>query len=148
MSLYVYNTNKPSVVSNNSKFAIEERRRQVASMLARSMNESEIAKELNISQPTISTDIKALKEMSTRFVYDLAKSNLSFFYKQKLDSLDEVKREAWKIFNSESTSTKEKLLSLKIIVSSDEVSFKLLNEGPAILSINSLEKRLTEVEAV
>ena len=133
---------------NNSKYAIEARRRQVASMLARSMNESEIAKELNISQPTISTDIKALKEMSTRFVYDLAKSNLSFFYKQKLDSLDEVKREAWKIFNSESTSTKEKLLSLKIIVSSDEVSFKLLNEGPAILSINSLEKRLTEVEAV
>jgi len=136
------------VTVNNSKYAIEARRRQVASMLARSMNESEIAKELNISQPTISTDIKALKEMSTRFVYDLAKSNLSFFYKQKLDSLDEVKREAWKIFNSESTSTKEKLLSLKIIVSSDEVSFKLLNEGPAILSINSLEKRLTEVEAV
>jgi hypothetical protein len=136
------------VAANNQKFAIEERRRQVASMLARSKTESEIAKELNISQPTISTDIKALKEMSTRFVYDLARSDLAYYYKQKLDSLDEVKREAWKLYNSSETSNKEKLLALRVIVTSDETAFKLLSEGPAILAIKSLEERLANVEAV
>lgn len=134
------------MASNNQKFAIEERRRQVASMLAKSKTESEIAKELNISQPTISIDIKALKEMSTRFVYDLAKSDLSFYYKQKLDSLDQVKREAWKLYDSTETTIKEKLLALKIIVASDETAFKLLSEGPAILAIKSLEDRLSCVE--
>lgn len=117
-------------------------------MLARSMNETEIAQALNTSQPTISTDIKALKEMSTRFVYDLAKSDLAFYYKQKLDSLDEVKREAWKLYNSDNTGTREKLLALKVIVASDETAFKLLNEGPAILAVKSLEERLSQVEAV
>jgi hypothetical protein len=86
--------------------------------------------------------------MSTRFIYDLAKSDLPFYYKQKLDSLDEVKSEAWKLYNSSEASNKEKLLALKVIVASDETSFKLLNEGPAVLAINSLEERLSEVEAI
>src|SRR5215212_8683308 len=142
MSLHIY-ADKPSVSANNSKYAIEERRRQVASLLARSMTETEIAQSLGISQSTISSDVKALKEMSTRFIYDLAKTDLSFFYKQKLDSLDQVKREAWKLYDSTETSNKEKLLALKVIVASDETAFKLLNEGPAILALKSLEERLT-----
>jgi IS30 family transposase len=141
-------SNNLSVAANNSKYAIEERRRQVSFMLARSMTEQEIAQALNTSQSTISTDVKALKEMSTRFIYDLAKSDLSYFYRQKLDSLDQVKREAWRLYNSSETSNKEKLLALKVIIMSDETSFKLLSEGPAVLSIKSLEDRLTQVEAV
>ena len=92
---------------NNSKYAIEERRRQVSLMLARSMTEQEIAQALNTSQSTISTDVKALKEMSTRFIFDLDKSDLSFFYKQRLDSLDQVKREAWRLYDSSVTTTRE-----------------------------------------
>ena len=39
-------------------FKIEERRRKVASLLAQSMTESEIAQELNVDKPTISRDVK------------------------------------------------------------------------------------------
>jgi IS30 family transposase len=39
-------------------FKIEERRRKVASLLAQSMTESEIAKQLNVDQSTISRDVK------------------------------------------------------------------------------------------
>jgi IS30 family transposase len=42
-----------------NKFKIEERRKQVASLLAQSMTESEIAQKLNVDQSTISRDIKA-----------------------------------------------------------------------------------------
>jgi IS30 family transposase len=63
-----------------SRFKIEERRRQVASLLAQSITESEIAKKLNVDQSTISRDIKALKQMSQQFVFDLAKSDLAYQY--------------------------------------------------------------------
>ena len=56
-----------------NKFKIEERRRQVASLLAQSMTESEIAQELNVDQSTISRDVKALKQMSQQFVFDFSK---------------------------------------------------------------------------
>jgi transcriptional antiterminator len=42
------------------------------------MTESEIAQELKVNQSTISSDIKALKELSQQFIYDLAKSDLAY----------------------------------------------------------------------
>jgi IS30 family transposase len=47
-----------------SNFKIEQRRRKVASMLAQSLTETEIAEHLNVDQSTISRDVRALKEMS------------------------------------------------------------------------------------
>jgi DNA-binding NarL/FixJ family response regulator len=58
--------------NNNYHFKIEERRRKVASMLAQSMTETEIAEQLQVDQSTISRDIRALKEMLQQFVFDLA----------------------------------------------------------------------------
>jgi IS30 family transposase len=77
-------------------FKIEERRRQVASMLAQSMTETEIAEQLNVDQSTISRDVKALEWMSQQFVFDLAKSDLAYYYdKHAIDGIEEAKREEW-----------------------------------------------------
>ena len=46
------------------KYKIENRRRRVASLLAQSMTETEIAKKLKVDQSTISRDIKVLKKLS------------------------------------------------------------------------------------
>ena len=59
------------------------------------MTESEIAKQLNVDQSTISRDVKALKELSQKFIYDLAKSDLAYYYKQSIDGIEEAKREAY-----------------------------------------------------
>jgi IS30 family transposase len=75
-------------------FKIEECRRKVASLIAQSMTESEIAQELNVDQSTISRDVKTLKELSQKFIYDLAKSDLAYYYKQSIDGIEEAKREA------------------------------------------------------
>jgi len=140
------------VTVDTSQFSIEERRRQVASMLAKSKTETEIAQTLNVSQPTISNDIKALKEQSQQFVFDLAKSDLSFYYKQKLDSLEETKKAAWvvhdKFFGSSHDSGRIRLQALKVIILAEETAFKFLTEGPAILSLKMLEQRVSEYEAV
>lgn len=76
-------------------FKIEERRRNVASLLAQAMTEGEIAQQLNVDQSTISRDITALKEMSQQFVNDLAKSDLAYCYKQCLVGIEEVERKIW-----------------------------------------------------
>jgi transposase len=96
------------------KFKIEERRRKVTSLLAQSMPESEIAQELGVDQSTISRGVKALKELSQQFVYDLAKSDLAYGYKQCIDGVDEVKRKAWTMFKNKLLNPKDKLLALHV----------------------------------
>ena len=137
---------KVNLSAHNLK--IEERRKKVSSLLAQSMTESEIAQELKVDQSTISRDVKALKELSQQFVYDLAKSDLAYYYKQSIDGIEEAKREAWRIYhhNNNQVSIKEKLAALKLIVESNEARFKLLSEGPSILAVKSLEERLNKIE--
>jgi transcriptional antiterminator len=134
--------------NNNNKFKIEERRKEVASMSAQSMTETEIAEKLNVDQSTISRDVKALKEMSQQFVFDLAKSDLSYYYKQSIDGIEEAKKEAWRIHKDNNTSFREKLAALKLIIEGNEPRFKLLSEGPSVLAMKSLEDRLNKIESL
>jgi IS30 family transposase len=82
---------------HTKKFQLEERRRQVASMLAQAMTEQEIADNLGLDRTTISRDVKVLKQMSQQFVYDMAHSNLAYQYQQCLNGIQEAKRKAWTI---------------------------------------------------
>ena len=111
------------------------------------MTESEIAQELGVDQSTISRDIKALKELSQQFVYDLAKSDLAFSYKQCIDGVEEVKRKAWSLFKYELLNSKDKLLALKLIKECDEAKFALFKDGPSIMNLKALEERLNKIES-
>ena len=129
-------------------FKIEDRRRKVATLLAQSMTETEIAQELKVDQSTISRDIKVLKLLSQRFVFDLAKSDLAYYYKQCIDGIEEVRRKGWEIFKCQSNLTpKDKLLALKVIRECNEAKFALFKEGPSIMHIKSLEERLDNIES-
>jgi hypothetical protein len=130
-------------------FKIEERRRRVASLIAQSFTEVEIAQQLKVNQSTISRDIKALKQMSHRFVHDLAKSDLAYCYKQCIDGIEEVKRKAWEAYrsNDDFLKPKDKLLALKLIKECDEVKFTLFKDGPSIMNLKALEERLNKIES-
>ena len=136
-----------------NKFKIEERRRQVASLLAQSMTESEIAQKLNVDQSTISRDIKALKQLSQQFVFDLAKSDLAYHYQQCINGIEEVRRKAWELIRDDnkeeqqqSLILKDKLLVLKLIKECEEGKFALFKDGPSILNVKSLEERIYQIE--
>ncbi len=134
------------------KYEIEERRRNVATLLAQSMNETEIARELKVDQSTISRDIKVLKTLSQRFVFDLAKYDLAYYYKQCIDGIEEVRRKGWEIFkgqnnNNSNLTPRDKLLALKVIRECNEAKFALFKEGPSIMHIKSLEERLNNIES-
>lgn len=138
----------PALHNLNLKFKIyiKERRKQVASLLSRSVSETEIARQLGVDQSTISRDVKVLKASCQQFVYDLAKSDLAYYYKQSIDGIEEVKKESWKIYNDEKVQVREKLLALKIIIQSDETRFRLLSEGPSQLAMKSLDERVNRIE--
>ena len=138
-----------------NRFKIEERRRQVASLLAQSITESEIAKRLNVDQSTISRDIKALKHMSQQFVFDLAKSDLAYQYQQCINGIEEVRRKAWELLRDDEEeqeeeqrllTLKDKLSILKLIKECEEGKFALFKEGPSILNVKSLEERIHQIE--
>ncbi|MGB8025430.1 MAG: hypothetical protein WCF06_14070, partial [Nitrososphaeraceae archaeon] len=96
---------------------------------------------------TISRDIKALKEQSQRFVFDLAKSDLAFYYKQCIDGIEEVKRKAWEMLRNNSLIEKDKLSALKVIKECNETKFSLFKDGPSVMNLKSLEERLNKVES-
>src|SRR5918992_4748762 len=102
--------------SSMHTFKIEERRRKVASLIAQSFTEDEIAEQLNVNQGTISRDIKALRQLSQQFIHDLAKSDLAHYYKQCIYGIEEVKRKAWEAYRSDDASLKpkDKLMALKL----------------------------------
>jgi transposase len=136
---------------NSKNFMIEERRRQVASLLARSMTQTEIALQLGVDQSTISDDVKALRLMSQRFIYDLAKSDLAYYYKQCLTGIEEAKKEAWTMYDrwnaiSNLDNAKYRLMALKVAIQAEEAKFKLLTEGPNILTVKRMEDRLHHIE--
>jgi IS30 family transposase len=141
MNENIHNLNCPA-----HTFKIEERRRKVASLLAQSMTESEIAQELKVDQSTISRDIKALKELSQQFVYDLAKSDLAYYYKQCIDGIEEIKRKVWEMFRNNSLSEKDKLLALKLLKECDESKFALFKDSAVVMNLKSLEERLNKIE--
>jgi DNA-binding transcriptional ArsR family regulator len=117
------------------------------------MIESEIAQKLSVDQSTISRDIKALKQMSQQFVFDLAKSDLAYHYQQCINGIEEVRRKAWELIRDgeeeeqrQSLTLKDKLSILKLIKECEEGKFALFKDGPSVLNVNSLEERIHQIE--
>jgi len=134
--------------SEREQLVIADRRRHVASLLAQSRTESEIAKVLGVNQSTISRDVQALKEEAGTFLRDLAQSDLVFSYQQSIRGVDEVKRKLWDIIGSDAGEylPKDKLLAYRLILIAEETRFRLLNKGPLLLSYESLEEKVKSLE--
>ena len=130
----------------NQNFIIEERRRLVAKLWAQSKTETEIARELHCNVSTICRDIKFLKKLSQQFVFDLAK-DLGFYYKGCIDTMDQIQQKCWNIYNNDNVSQKDKLLALKIIKETCESKFSLIEKGPSVMALNSLQERVEKIES-
>lgn len=135
---------------STNQFKIEERRRQVANLLAQSLTERQIAQVLKTSQTTVNRDVQALKEASQQFVRNLARSDLSYYYKQCIDGLDEARKQAWVIYSSTNTDVqvKDRLNALRVIVDCNVKKFELLNNGPNVMAMRVMSDRLERLEQV
>jgi predicted transcriptional regulator len=130
----------------SDKRAVEARRNKVMTLLAKCATEEEIAMQLGVDQSTVNRDIKALKLAAQKWVYDLAKSDLAYVYKQSIDGINEVAKEAWKIYNN-SIDQKVQLQALREIRECGQSVFNLFNQGPSIMNIKALEERVNRIES-
>lgn len=96
------------------QYQIEDRRRQVAIMFAQGISEVEIAAKLGVDNTTISKDIKALKLISQQFIYDITKSDFTYYYKQCLDMVKFVLRKQSEIVDKENI-TKQDMCRAKVL---------------------------------
>jgi uncharacterized protein YerC len=134
-------------------YYIEERRKEVAQMLAQGHTETEIAQILHVHVSTISRDVKVLKELSQRFVFDLAKGDLTYYYKQCIDGMDEIRREAWSLYKygdwsqGVHLSVKEKIAALRLLKECNEAKFALLEKGPSVLNVKGMEEKLADIQS-
>lgn len=69
-------------------------------------------------------------------------------FRQSITGLEEANKQAWLIFQNDTTPIREKLLALKLCLQSDEAKFRLLSDGPAVLAIKALEERVSRVEGI
>lgn len=113
------------------------------------MTEQEIDK-LGVTRVTVSRDIKALKIMSQQFVYDLAKSDLAFYYKQCLDTIQEAERMIWETYRNrdrfDEAERKERYQVAKMIIESVQARFPMFKDGPVIMTAKLMEDRLSYIE--
>jgi hypothetical protein len=131
---------------------IKLRREEVASLLAKASTEEEIAQKLNVDQSTISRDIKYLKMISQQFVYDLAKSDLAYHYRESIAGIQEVKRRVWFMLDDSNNNKllpnpKDQLPALKLAKECDEAMFTLFQNGPSVLNVKTLEERMSKIES-
>jgi hypothetical protein len=97
------------------QYQIEERRRQVGIMIAQGMSEVDVSAKLGVDNTTISKDVKALKLISKQFIYDITKSDFTYYYKQCLELVKLVLRRQMEIVNKD-TITKEDMDRAKVLV--------------------------------
>jgi hypothetical protein len=113
--------------------------------------ETEIAQVLHVHVSTISRDVKVLKELSQRFVFDLAKGDLTYYYKQCIDGMDEIRREAWSLYKYGDwnqgihLTVKEKIAALRLLKECNEAKFALLERGHSVLNVKGIGEKLEEI---
>ena len=144
--MHKINTGLHNNQNNNSRFIIDERRKQVARLLAEMRTETQIAEILGIDQSTVSRDIKALSYMSQRFVFDLAKTDLPRFYYSCIQGVEAVKQRAWDIVHREHVDDKILVAALKLAKECDIARFELFQSGPNVLNLQSLQNKIDDIE--
>jgi hypothetical protein len=128
--------------------SIAERREKVMILLTKGLKNYQIAKELHVDPATISRDIHFLSRESAYSLESLVKNSLPFLYQTSIEGIRNVLSECWNIYHSDNTSITftHKLSSLKLVKESQESLFKLVAEGPCLVYLKELEKRLEKVE--
>ncbi len=114
---------------NNNK--ITWRRNKVQELSIKGFNQAEIARMLQISEPTISRDIEYLREMANETIKNHIQKKLPYEYSKCISGLEEIIKEGWIVcINAEKIgNTKDKLQSLALIKDTYSTKMDLLTNA-------------------
>ena len=127
---------------------VRERRQRVWVMLCKGTNQKDIARELNISQSTISYDVRALQDNSEQSLNDLAKKTLPFVFEQCIDGVREIIKECWSIYhNSDNKEITQwhRQSALRLAKDSQIAIFDLVSQGPTVMTVKKLQEQIKQL---
>jgi predicted transcriptional regulator len=134
----------------SDKKSLIERREKVMLLLTKGLKGYQIAEKLNLTPSMVSRDISYLSKESNTNLDILVKNTLPFMYTTSIEGIKNVLEEAWKVYGNEgndvSLTWSNRLKGLEIIKNCHESLFKLVVEGPSIVYLKELEKRLEKIE--
>jgi len=131
----------------NPKFVIHERRQKVLMMLSQGLNETEIAKELNMDQSTISRDIKGITKESQGKLESIVVNMLPLEYEKCKTCMDKITKECWNIYQDKSGqwTSKNKIDALKLLKEISRTKLEVINLGPLYLRAEQIEQRVKDL---
>ena len=110
---------------------LEWRRNKVSELSVKGFSQAEIARMLQISEPTISRDIEYLREAANETIRNHIQKKLPYEYTKCISGLEEIIKEGWQIaINADKTgNTKDKLQSLALIKDTYNTKMDLLTNA-------------------
>src|SRR5829696_1478960 len=126
---------------------VRERRQQVWIMLCKGMQQKDVANTLNVSEATVTLDIKALQDKSEQSLNTLAKKTLPYMYEKCIDGINEIIKECWTIYNANKEDSPEilplhKISALRLAKDSNSALFELVSQGPTVMTVKKLQEQV------
>jgi predicted transcriptional regulator len=126
-------SNKRAGISNTKyQNQIAWRRNKVKELITRGYTQFEISRELHISQPTISRDIRYLEKGFAKSPKNYAKRLFSTF-ESTMMGYDEMIKKLWSIIDSKHTDDKERIKAITLIAQYYRERMDLIRSEPELL---------------
>ena len=121
----------------DKKKEVNERRDKVNRLLLKGANQIEIAKQLQTSISTVERDVRAIKELASSWLDDLAKKGIVHEWKIGLDKLKDTERNLNTILQDPALPRDDRLRVLKQRDENIALQTQFLMDGPALHAIKS-----------
>src|ERR687886_1570590 len=106
---------------------------QVIEMRARGMSQAEIARELQVSEASISLDMQYVRTQAKESIKEYATEYLPEQYQVCLTALDEIIKRAFEIFET-SDDNREKLQAMELFKDTHLIKLELLSNATTIIA--------------
>jgi transcriptional regulator len=117
--------------NTKTKDKITWRRNKVLELSVKGFQQAEIARMLQISEPTISRDIEYLRERANETIRNHIQKKLPYEYTKCISGLEEIIKESWIVATEaeKNRNTKDKLQSLALIKDTYNTKMDLLTNA-------------------
>lgn len=102
-------------MSEESIELVEDRQSKVVALYVKGLTQEEIAKELDISQPTVSRDLGEVRRQSRRAVEQQVTEDALFEFSRWTAGLDQIARAAWKMAEDQDARPESKMKALEFL---------------------------------
>jgi hypothetical protein len=127
---------------------IQWRRSRVAEYCIKSIPITEQSRILAVSEKTIKRDISVLSDMARENLAFHISELLPWEFEKSLQTFEYIKRLGFELYEKSGGGgdDRTKVSILRLIAEAEAAKFKLLQEGPNVLAIQNIERRLSTME--